>query len=233
MNAFLECKIKDLPCAKHFVFTRFGIGVFDPKWLEYRIKLFSAVTLPSVVAQKNIDFVWVVFVDVDIDKESLQFLERCVGGYNFIYIVKVDFYADYFDISECLVGLSIDRNGSCLVSKIDDDAWHKDTFAELYNELDDYYSVYVFPTGYDFLCQERIILKKNRPYITHNTHFCFKRKDSLPILRAGHHRVAELSENYSLHVKEISTNKSMWLYSRPESVKPAPTLSLSPPASTF
>jgi hypothetical protein len=215
MSFLIRNALENVPVAEHYVFTRFGIGVFDVEWLEYRVNLFKSVTYPSVVAQQKGRFCWVVFVDNDIDLSILGKVESIAKSDDCFFIVKLDFYVDYFDVSEALVKRAIEVSGGCLISKIDDDdCWHQNTFSELYSSLRSNCDVYVFPTGYDFLCQERVIVKVKRPFITHSSHFFLKSTDLLPLLRYGHHRVPEFIGAKNLTVKELAADQAMWLYSR-------------------
>lgn len=72
--------------------TRFGLGVNDLTWLEHRLALMSAITIPSLTAQSEPDFAWAVLVDDSLPRpirsELMRRLEpledaRLVDGHRF------------------------------------------------------------------------------------------------------------------------------------------------------
>ena len=57
---------------KHYIMTRFNTGLYDPgarirvsadQWMQHRIKLFTAFTLPSIMGQSCQNFTWLVLMD--------------------------------------------------------------------------------------------------------------------------------------------------------------------------
>lgn len=69
---------------EHFLITRFNLGFKtrypDPdvrkKWMENRIKAFEKLTLPSVLAQSNKNFRWLVLFDPSVTEEHPEFIKR-------------------------------------------------------------------------------------------------------------------------------------------------------------
>ena len=69
---------------KHLLLTRFNYGVYDrydscmaAEWTVHRMSLFQAFTLPSVLAQTNQDFHWLLFVDQRTDASQIEIL-KCI-----------------------------------------------------------------------------------------------------------------------------------------------------------
>jgi Putative rhamnosyl transferase len=52
------------------ILTRFGLGVRDVAWLEHRATLVSSITAPSLFAQDDQSFRWVLLVDEDPPSDS-------------------------------------------------------------------------------------------------------------------------------------------------------------------
>jgi hypothetical protein len=105
-----------------FVYTRCGVGVTDPHWLRTRLEIFSAVTLPSLLAQTDQRFAWAIFVGptpVDWFVESLA--ERCASLGDRVEIVRhyqspaaIKTFAAKYRRRSHMIAATID----------DDDAWH-------------------------------------------------------------------------------------------------------------
>lgn len=76
----------------HFIITRFNVptsfgppqGWLDNKWLESRIQLFRQVCLPSILAQRNQNFTWLVLMS---DQTPCYFREeviKMISGQSFV-----------------------------------------------------------------------------------------------------------------------------------------------------
>ena len=57
---------------KHYLTTRFNAGIYEPRsrlridpqqWMEHRWRLFTAITLPSIMEQTCQDFTWLILLD--------------------------------------------------------------------------------------------------------------------------------------------------------------------------
>lgn len=198
---------------EHVLLTRFGIGITDPNWISIRLSLFKSITLPGVVSQNTSKLGWFIFIDSSWPAEFVSKLLLATRDFDFIKIIKVNFYFEYYLISEKLIANSISCFGRCLVSKIDDDdGISLDCFERLYELRGDFFAC-VFSSGYEFLCQNRIFKPSTMPFLTMNTHFDMRNLDDLKYLRIGHHRVAEFieKERRNLHIQE---DGRFWVYSR-------------------
>lgn len=134
---------------RHFVVTRFGIGVHNENWYRAALDLFEAITYPSLCAQTRQDFTWLVVVDKRIPEPALQRLRQIGGRGRDFHIVPLDLTTirhvrhgcfdhvwhrcqDYIieqrlltDPSEYLITSSIDG----------DDAWRRDMVELVYGHL--------------------------------------------------------------------------------------------------
>lgn len=64
---------------QHFILTRFNLNLWHKdkndneinrnEWLAYRLNLFETYCLPSVVAQTEQNFKWIILVDKETPKE--------------------------------------------------------------------------------------------------------------------------------------------------------------------
>ncbi len=127
----------------HFLITRYGIGVRDPDWYEYKINLFKAITLPSICAQVRPNFFWLIVIDSKIPSESLLALNAATQTHPFIHLVSIDvcnqprmmhgsFAWVYEQCQNYMLseGLVDDPTAYVITSLIDDDdAWNRETVA--------------------------------------------------------------------------------------------------------
>ena len=57
-------------------------GVVDPlrrRYVDFRLKLFETICLPSILSQTRRDFTWILVVDEDLDAATKERLRRAVG----------------------------------------------------------------------------------------------------------------------------------------------------------
>jgi Putative rhamnosyl transferase len=110
--------------------TRFGLGIRDKDWFRHRLILLSSITIPSLLAQRDQNFVWVLFVNsglshtikTDLERMLAPFGDRAIltfGGHNSATLLALARSR----------GLS-DADGYVLTGRIDDDdAWDVRTVA--------------------------------------------------------------------------------------------------------
>ena len=60
---------------KHYLITEWNVDMIDMEWLTARQKLFEKITLPSVMAQTNKDFEWIIVSDVMTPNAFKEVLE--------------------------------------------------------------------------------------------------------------------------------------------------------------
>lgn len=66
---------------RHYLTTRFNIGIYQPnakirippdEWMEHRMRLFSAITLPSIMGQSCTNFTWLLGMDIQTPDRYIQ-----------------------------------------------------------------------------------------------------------------------------------------------------------------
>lgn len=73
----------------HFVVTRFNVQTAgrerkiatQPGWLEHRIELFCAYTLPSMLAQTTDAFRWIIYFDRDTPDDAKAWAEQAISSH--------------------------------------------------------------------------------------------------------------------------------------------------------
>ncbi len=118
----------------HLIMTRFNIHLYDPEtqvglepdaWMEHRLRLFEAFTLPSLAGQSCQDFTWRIAMDPRTPDVHVQAMERlCLANMKLVYPTPgVDAW----------LGETPPGPYDLITTRIDnDDAFHRDTVAVLH-----------------------------------------------------------------------------------------------------
>jgi hypothetical protein len=118
----------------HLILTRFNVDLYGPRakvrlepnaWMEHRLRLFEAFTLPSIAGQSCQNFTWRIMMDPQTPDVHLQRLERlCRSNMKLIFPTRgvnswlADTEPGLYDL---------------LTTRIDnDDAFHRDAVAALH-----------------------------------------------------------------------------------------------------
>jgi hypothetical protein len=119
----------------HVVGTKFGIGVFNEQWLEYRQELFEVLTLPSLDAQTERNFTWVLGIDRDMPERFRKRLDELVESRPYIRLLELELFGDFEPefIKWCKKEAAAQGRSHILTTRIDnDDALHVDLFGEIH-----------------------------------------------------------------------------------------------------
>ena len=102
--------------------TRFGLRVRERAWLEHRLKLISAITAPSLLAQQDQSFTWVLLVDDGLPDDIRGELKEILHPFgDWAVLCQRTIHT-----SQALVEVAVDRGISgrspyLLTARIDDD----------------------------------------------------------------------------------------------------------------
>ncbi|MGD0603947.1 MAG: glycosyltransferase [Streptosporangiaceae bacterium] len=180
---------------RHVLLTMFnrrmGVGRFptfeyvdqlDETWLRYRWQLFMRYTVPSVTAQSESDFTWVVLCH----PESPEWLRTCAVAVT----MKADVHFSFLHQDPVVDRLADGDLDALLVTRIDsDDAWHRRAMERIREDYaaDPYTSeILVLTDGY-LLDHEA---GRMRPYFDVSPSFCTKinlEPDLNPLNMGGDH----------------------------------------------
>jgi len=108
--------------------TRYGKGVKDERWFRHREHLIGAITVPSLLAQTDPNFTWLIHIDADMPASARARLDEIVRPFGDRVILDTENRYN----NHVLIGigerLGMVRDGFLLTGRIDDDdAWHVDT----------------------------------------------------------------------------------------------------------
>lgn len=193
-----------------YFYTRFGIGVSDPQWWDFRMRLFGAVTLPSISAHLDEGNRWVIMVDGMMDPLFSRQLHRMVeetGKREYISIVPVLAYAH----APRMLGSMLAHHDKVRVVRMDDDDAISSNFLDLIPTDD---GIHTFPLGYEVDLAGRQMRITNRPFLSLNT--IYQGPGSLVegYARLGHHRIKDWGTDHGLPVNQVNTPHKVWAYSR-------------------
>lgn len=119
----------------HVVATRFGIGAFNEQWLAYRQELFEVLTLPSLDAQSEKDFVWVLCIDRHLPARFRARLDELAASRPYLRLLELELLDDFTPelIRWCRAEAEARGRSHLLTTRIDnDDALHRGLFGEIH-----------------------------------------------------------------------------------------------------
>ncbi|UMY65467.1 MULTISPECIES: glycosyltransferase [unclassified Flavobacterium] len=156
----------------HFLITRFNLRnpkweltknretLLTDQWMTERLALFANFCLPSVAAQSNKDFRWLLFFDDTTAPAFRQQMAEMTAPHPFIEIHYIAGMAAFYDSIAQLVGRS--EKPYLITSRLDnDDCIHRDFIAEVQQQFDrqDYLAIDVHK-GYSLQVEPVMMLGK-------------------------------------------------------------------------
>lgn len=224
------------------VCTRFGLRVRNREWLEHRLELMSAITAPSLLAQSDQNFHWVVLIDhglpADIHERLEELLQPFAGRG---WLRQRELHS-----SESIVQLAEDRflsakDNYLLTGRIDDDdAWSTIMVETVRKRAATWLATdtrapgigFTFQDGLEWIMYEmldinRLLDKQERfvhrpavreyslPFIATSVFVCSELAVRGTAIGGAHSRVVEaLNANKGFEVDVIESELPMWLCCR-------------------
>lgn len=81
----------------HVIATRHGIGVFDENWFEFRQHLLENITVPSLDAQTEKDFVWLIAIDRDMPERARKRIDELAETRPYVRLLELELKSDFRD----------------------------------------------------------------------------------------------------------------------------------------
>ena len=118
------------------VVTRFGIGMKDKEWYEYRYNVHKTFGQLCMLDQTNQDFEWVICLDTNPPAEFLRKLEDDFKGRSNVHLLRIkkDWIAEYRDFINDHI-LTADTQKLVLVRRDDDDGVPINFIHDIYDFL--------------------------------------------------------------------------------------------------
>lgn len=222
------------------VATRFGLKVRDAAWFEHRLVLFSAVTVPSMLAQNDEGFEWAVFVDDGIPKKIRYELNQQLSQ-----LRGRAFICERGHSARVLMELATERNliddsGYLLSGRIDDDdAWDKETVRLVRDhagawqdkrnrhrglgltfenglvwQMYDTYDVDQLQRRGKRIVRPAAIRPYRYPFTSISGFVYSPCRNPITSISASHSRVPMLMQEGGFEIEHLRASRPMWLYCR-------------------
>jgi hypothetical protein len=154
------------------------------EWLENRLVLFKRYCLPSVIAQSNQDFTWLLYFDETTPRDYLRKIRDLIAGHENIKIRLGGLFTPKIHAADVRAELDPDTEWAVTTRLDNDDGWHRDFVKNLHEQLRfDRREFLNFPTG--------IIYYRDRTYLyRHSSNaflsFCEPADDLSTVICANH-----------------------------------------------
>ncbi|KAF2516856.1 hypothetical protein E0W68_11615 [Flavobacterium salilacus subsp. salilacus] len=158
----------------HYLITRFNLknpkwdvtknneSLLTDEWLEHRLWLFENFCLPSVVAQTNKNFTWLIYFDVTTPNAYRQKIEALIAGNSNIKLFYIEGMPAFYPEIKKLITAETKGVPYLITSRIDNDDCIRNSFInEVQNKFkkQDYMAIDVIK-GYSLQIKPVIMLGK-------------------------------------------------------------------------
>jgi Putative rhamnosyl transferase/Glycosyl transferases group 1 len=221
--------------------TPFGVGIKDRAWLNHRLVLIASITAPSLLAQSDQNFRWILFADPDLPPEVRIDLEKILdpfdgrafihseGGYNTPSVLSLAQEIGTVGADEYMFTGRVD----------DDDAWSTHTVdmarsraASWIQSRSDAPGVgFTYENGLEWIMydmvdidvwrntgrmvrREATIRPYTYPFLGTSVFVLSRLRSGICAISAGHGNMGKLLERKGYDVDAVSTEWPMWLYCR-------------------
>ncbi len=193
-----------------YFFTRFGLGVADERWMDFRLSLFQAVTLPSVARFCTQGARWVLFVDTWMRPRHLEELRAAIArvpGGERIHIEPIDVMVQ---MRARMSQLTAGHDHVTLVRIDDDDALTDDFFDGIPREP----GLYTRPDGYEVALADGVLRAHRYPFHSMNTILTTPQHLVRKFLHVSHSKAHLWAEEHGLPVHVLDDTGPSYLYTR-------------------
>lgn len=206
---------------KHFVITRFGLGISDESWYEYRISLFKSVTFNSLKSQTNKNFTWIILVDPLISESANAQLAQCKAEFPQIEIVTFAPLEDLvWDVVPRKMILEYCSDEWILTTRIDDDdAWRRDYVEKLQkyaneNLGEEKGAGIEFPEGWEIDISGKTVAHLRYHFHSMGYSILTRRNELYTVYDGSHSDMAKNLEQRGYKLIVAENSEKMWLYIR-------------------
>jgi Putative rhamnosyl transferase/Methyltransferase domain len=218
--------------------TRFGLGMKDERWLENRLALISAITVPSLANQTDPDFRWLLFVDPDMPPRIRAALDDALAPV--ADRVELDETGEFRNRALIAAAERLSPGRYLLTARIDDDdAWQPETAARIRAAAAEWLAAggdrrgvgFTFSHGVEWLMHDmvdvhRLVKSDSRvarpagvrdyvlPFHSMSVFVMSEREQPLTAISAGHGRIEQVLQESDFDTSVLATDEPMWLYCR-------------------
>lgn len=220
--------------------TPFGIGVTDLAWLDHRLVLTSAITAPSLLAQSDQNFRWVLFVDHDLDPDVRVALEEILApfeGRAVLHSERAYKTPTVLALAQEFAAVTADY---VLTGRIDDDdAWNVQTVEMVRDRVASWLRSdcdlpglgLTYENGVEWIMYDMVdvdmlnnkgcMVKRGAtvraytfPFLGTSVFVLSRSSSRMCAISAGHSNMSRFLRERDYDVEVLSTQRPMWLYCR-------------------
>jgi len=158
----------------HYLITRFNLRnpkwevtknhetLLTDEWMEDRMWLFETFCFPSVVAQTNTNFSWILYLDTTTTDKYKQRMQQLVANHPNIHLFYIDGMPAFSTEAKKLIAQRSADKSYIITSRIDnDDCIHQDFINEIQQKFDSQaYQVIDIINGYSLQIKPNFMLGK-------------------------------------------------------------------------
>lgn len=159
---------------QHYLITRFNLRnpkwdvtknnetLLTDEWMEHRMGLFGNFCFPSVAAQANTNFTWLIYFDVTTPQRFQDEIATMIAGHSNIRTFFINGMPDFYPQIQKLIAEESKDKSYLITSRIDnDDCIHKHFIDEVQKQFksQDYQAIDVIK-GYSLQVKPRVMLGK-------------------------------------------------------------------------
>lgn len=206
----------------HVIATRHGIGVFDEQWFAYRQLMMEHLTLASLDAQEDRDFVWVVAVDRDMPPQARKRLDALAESRPYLRIAETELKRDFVpDLAAWTAAEAKARKKSwVLTTRLDDDdAVHRGLVGRLHQEAEAYLaagnraSVILSPVlGVNWVPAKAAGHRAYHHSPSIGLSLLERAEDPRTVYRNNHRTLAQALVPWDYNVRHLDGETPWWLY---------------------
>lgn len=226
------------------ILTRYGRGILDERWYRHRANLIGSITAPSMIAQTDQNFRWIILIDPAIPASALDQLKQFIAPLGDRVTLDTGSRSTGATMIEYAMKHGMEVGGHLLTARIDDDdAWHREAIATVRRQAAEWLArpdraeavAMTFGLGFEWTMYDMIDADASarrgkqviRPAELHHfksefmgdSVFVVSKPDSaLTCLAAGHGQMQQFFRDRGLDVLITERDRPMWLYTRHKQV---------------
>ena len=200
----------------HYLITRFNLRVSEwaitknneqllsEEWMEHRLYLFENFCFPSVAAQTNTNFLWLIYIDTDTsDKHRLQ-LERLAATCSHVRFIMIDGMISFIPHLTDFISRTC-HQPYLITSRVDnDDCLHKDYIGEIQKVFNrQSFSIVDIVKGYSLQIEPDVRLGKKEQVFNPFVSLIESNKNPKTIFTASHASWKEESRIIRINHKRL------------------------------
>ena len=186
-----------------WAFDKNGKQIDRDEWLQHRFELFEQYCLPSMAAQTNKDFTWLLYFDSETDQQYIDRIERAKQICPQINVVFLD---GPHGVQDTVLGMVDEDTDVLITTRFDnDDAFHEEALEIIRAQLDPEVGPLCVNLRYGILLSNGEAQVEARKYNSFASLIEFRKSGPFRAIRGRHGKIYKLAK-----VKQVG-GKPLWL----------------------